>query len=68
MYLFRAIDLNVETIDFLLSNKRDLSTAQRFFRRSLGVQQSQQPRVINADENPIYPSTVMELRKTGELK
>ena len=68
MYLFRAIDSNGETIDFLLSAKRDQAAALRFFRRSLRAQHSRQPGVINADQNAIYPSTVMELKRTAELK
>src|ERR687896_610128 len=35
-YLYRAVDGSGQTIDFLLSAKRDKPAARRFFRRALG--------------------------------
>src|SRR4051794_26083479 len=35
-YLYRAVDGTGQTIDFLLSAKRDKKTAKRFFKRALG--------------------------------
>ena len=31
-YIYRAGDLDRDTIDFMLSSKRDLKTAKRFFK------------------------------------
>ncbi len=36
MYLYRAVDSRGQTIDFLLSAKRDAAAAKRFFRKALG--------------------------------
>jgi transposase-like protein len=35
MYLYRAIDSRGQTIDFLLSAKRDTAAAKRIFRKAL---------------------------------
>ncbi len=35
MYLYRAVDARDQTIDFLLSAKRDAAAARRFFRKAL---------------------------------
>jgi hypothetical protein len=35
MYLYRAVDSRDQTIDFLLSAKRDAEAAKRFFRKAL---------------------------------
>ena len=36
MYLYRAVDSRGQTIDFLLSARRDSEAAKRFFRKALG--------------------------------
>ena len=41
-YLYRAVDSRGQTIDFLLSARRDAVAAKRFFRRALV-----QPHVVN---------------------
>jgi transposase-like protein len=35
-YLYRAVNSRGQTIDFLLSAKRDAEAAKRFFRKALG--------------------------------
>jgi hypothetical protein len=37
MYLYRAVDSHGQTIDFLLSAKRDTEAAKRFFRKALAA-------------------------------
>ena len=65
-YLYRADDSAGETIEFMLSPKRDLTAAKRFLRLALsGVAPS--PRVINVDGHPAYPSAIAELKQSGEL-
>lgn len=36
-YLYRAVDRDGKTFDFLLSKRRDLSAARRFFKRAIGT-------------------------------
>ena len=65
-YLYRAVDSAGETIEFMLSPKRDLIAAKLFLRLALsgGVPR---PRVINVDGHPAYASAIAELKQTGEL-
>jgi transposase, IS6 family len=61
-YLYRAVDSTGQTIDFLLTAKRDAAAAKRFFRKTLLDPANPQPRVINVDKNRAYPAAVEELR------
>src|SRR3954464_4749602 len=67
MYLYRAVDSQGQTIDFLLSAKRDAEAAKRFFRKALGQPHTADPRTITVDKNPAYPKAVAELKDDGEL-
>jgi transposase-like protein len=55
------------TIDFLLSPRRDLIAAKGFLQ--LGLWQAGRfcPRVINVDGHPAYPSAIEQLKRSGEL-
>ena len=66
-YLYRAIDSTGQTIDFMLSAKRDARAAKRFFRKMLRLPQHSSPRVINVDQNKAYPPAVEELKGEGVL-
>ena len=46
-YLYRAVDSDGSTIDFMLSAKRDRKAVKRFFKKALGSNHNQVPRVIN---------------------
>ena len=61
-YLYRAVDSAGNTIDFMLSAKRDRKAAKRFFRKALGSNHNQMPRVITVDKNPAYPIAIHELK------
>ncbi len=65
--LYRAVDSRGQTIDFLLSAKRDTSAAKRFFRKALGQPHAAAPRTVTVDKNPAYPRAVAEMREDGEL-
>ena len=67
-YLYRAIDSNGATIDFLLSTFRDADAAKRLFRKALGDRSHPQPRVINADLAPIYSSAIPDSKKERTLR
>ena len=66
-YLYRAVDSRGQTIDFLLSAKRDAEAAKRFFRKALGQPHTVNPRTITVDKNPAYPKAVTEMKADGEL-
>jgi|SRR5262245_25946962 len=66
-YLYRAVDSTGQTIDFMLSAKRDARAAKRFFSKMLKLPQHSSPRVINVDQNRAYPPAVEELKEEGAL-
>jgi IS6 family transposase len=66
-YLYRAVDSCGQTIDFLLSARRDAAAAKRFFCKALGQPHTVNPRTITVDKNPAYPKAVVEMKEAGEL-
>jgi IS6 family transposase len=67
MYLYRAVDSQGNTIEFLLSAFRDAQAAKRFFAKALGASHTVTPRVITVDKNAAYPKAVKELKAVGDL-
>ncbi len=65
-YLYRAVDSKGNTLEFMLSAKRNARAAERFFRKALKAVHNQSPRVINVDKNAAYPSAfdVLKADKT----
>src|SRR6516165_10068731 len=66
-YLYRAVDSSGDTIDFMLSPKRDLTAAKLFLRQALTRPGLGRPRVINVDGHPAYARAIAELKSSGEL-
>ena len=66
-YLDRAVDSKGNTLDFLLTAKRDSQAAKRFLRKVLKAVHTQEPRVINVDKNPACPKAVEQLKGKREL-
>lgn len=66
-YLYRAVDSQGNTLDFMLSARRDRKAAKRFFQKVLKGRQNQQPRVINVDKNAAYPLAIEELKEEKVL-
>ena len=62
MYLYRAVDSQGNTLEFLLSPRRDSETAKRFFAKALAAPHSSIPRVITVDKNASYPKAFKELK------
>lgn len=56
------MDSEGDTIDFMLSAKRDQKAAERFFKRALKTEHASPPRVINVDQNAAYPPAVDNLK------
>ena len=61
-YLYRAVDSTGNTVDFMLSEKRDRKGAKRFLKKALSSNHNQIPKVIAVDKNPAYPPAVNELK------
>src|SRR5215469_5825705 len=66
-YLYRAVDSAGDTIDFMLSPKRDLTAARLFLRLALTGTGGIRPRVINVDGHPAYARAIAELKHSGDL-
>jgi transposase-like protein len=67
VYLYRAVDAAGQTIDFLLSPKRDAAAAKRFFRKALKQSHTVNPRTITVDKNAAYPIAAKAMKRDGEL-
>jgi hypothetical protein len=61
------VDSTGQTIDFLLTAKRDTAAAKRFFRKALSSPGNPVPRVINVDKNPVFPAAIEALKTEGVL-
>ena len=66
-YLYRAIDKHGEAVDFLLTAKRDLNAAKRFFRKMRKDGFLLSPDRIGTDGAGTYPGAIAAARKEGRL-
>jgi IS6 family transposase len=66
-YLYRAVDSAGDTIDFMLSPKRDLTAAKLFLRWALSGSGGVRPRVVNVDGHPAYGRAIAELKDSRDL-
>jgi transposase-like protein len=66
-YLYRAVDSTGQTIDFLLTAKRNAAAARRFFHKIFSCSANPVPRVINVDKNPANPAAIRVLKQQGPL-
>jgi transposase-like protein len=64
-YLYRAVDKYGRTVDFLLSERRDVSAAKRFFSRA--IRHNGTPRVITLDGYAASHRAIRELKSTGRM-
>jgi IS6 family transposase len=67
MYLYRAVDSQGNTLEFLLSPTRDAQAAKRFFSKTLAAPHTTTPRVITVDKNAAYPKAFNELQAEGAI-
>jgi transposase, IS6 family len=66
-YLYRAVDSSGDTIDFMLSPKRDFTAAKLFLRLALSGSGGVRPRVVNVDGHPAYVRAIAELKDSRDL-
>jgi transposase-like protein len=66
-YLYQAVDSEGNTLDFMLSAKRDAKAAARFLHQVLGAKHTQGPWVITIDKNAAYPVAIDELKQNQTL-
>jgi transposase-like protein len=64
-YLYRAVDKHGRTVDFLLSERRDVAAAKRFFRKA--IRDNRTPRVITLDAYAASHRAIRELKSEGHL-
>jgi transposase-like protein len=66
-YLYRAIDKQGSTLDWMLSRNRNKQSAKRFFKRLLVSKHTIDPRVINVDKSPTFPPALSELQSENVM-
>jgi len=64
-YLYRAVDKQGQTVDFLLSEKRDMAAAKRFFIKA--IKNNESPAKITLDGYEASHRAVSELKAEGVL-
>lgn len=65
-YLYRAVDKQGHTVDFLLGEHRDIAAAKRFFTRA--VERHGAPARITLEGYPATHAAVAELKMDGVLR
>ena len=64
-YLYRAVDSDGNTLDWMLSETRDQEAAKRFFRQTLSNDHCAIPRVVGVDKNAAYPPAFEAIKDEG---
>ena len=60
-YYYRAIDKQGQTIDFLLTDKRDAKAALRFFKKAIG--QNGKPSLVNIDQSEANHAGLIQVNR-----
>src|SRR3954453_6566351 len=64
-YLYRAVDKQGRTVDFLLTAKRDVAAAKRFFQKAM--KRNGTPRVITLDAYAASHRAIRELKAEEKM-
>jgi len=64
-YLYRAVDSEGNTLDWMLSKKRNQEAAEIFFKQVLSNDHCSSPRVMSVDKNAAYPSAFKTIKDNG---
>jgi transposase-like protein len=65
VHLYRAVDKQGRTVDFLLSERRDVAAAKRFFREAMKNHPT--PRVITLDAYAASHRAITEMKSPGTM-
>jgi transposase, IS6 family len=68
VFLYRAVDKQGNTVDFLLSEKQDKAAAQSFFEKALKKKANPKPEKLTTDGHQAYPASIKNLKKKKKLK
>lgn len=66
-YLYRALDKEGYTIEFMLSAKRDIPAAKRFFKKMMRADHRRLPFSISVDKHASYPDAFTTSQKEKVL-
>ena len=61
-YLYRAVDSEGNTLDFMLNDKHNAKAAKRFLKKVLNASHTIAPRVITVEKNATYPPAIDEFK------
>jgi len=54
-YLYRALDKEGNTVEFMLSARRDIPAVKRFFKKTMGADHRRLPFSVSVDKHASYP-------------
>jgi transposase, IS6 family len=68
VFLYRAVDKQGNTVDFLLSEKQDKAAAEGFFEKAIKKKANPVPEKLTTDGHQAYPWAIKGLKKRKKFK